>query len=50
MPCPVCGHQEAGALCPRCGTDIRALSGEDGKARLEVIAVPRSASERHAKK
>lgn len=39
MGCPVCGHPDARALCSQCGTDLRALSGEDGPSRLAVVAV-----------
>lgn len=49
MVCPVCGHREAGALCPRCGTDLRALAGEDGAARLEVAAVAEPTRDRPKK-
>ena len=42
MSCPVCGALDAGAVCTRCGTDLRALAGKPGEARLEVavIALP----------
>lgn len=50
MTCPVCGYSEVEGVCARCGTDLLALAGEGGEARLEVVAVtedrpPRKASQ-----
>lgn len=36
MNCLVCGYPDASTLCPRCGTDLRLLSGESGEARLVI--------------
>ena len=39
MACDVCGYPETNGICSRCGTDLRALAGEDGDIRLEISAV-----------
>lgn len=39
MTCPICGEPEARGVCARCGTDLPALLGDPGDARLEVAPV-----------
>ena len=36
MTCPVCGYEDEDRVCGRCGTDLDALEGADGKPRLEI--------------
>ncbi len=36
MTCPVCGFEDGEQVCVRCGTDLDALKGADGKPRLEI--------------
>ena len=36
MKCPVCTFESEDRVCPRCGTDVAALEGQDGDARLEI--------------
>ncbi|MEK6851028.1 MAG: hypothetical protein AABY30_00665 [Candidatus Thermoplasmatota archaeon] len=39
MVCPVCGLVDVASPCRRCGTDLHALAGDRGEARLEVVKV-----------
>lgn len=36
MTCPVCGYEDEGRVCARCGTDLDALEGADGEPHLEI--------------
>ncbi len=37
MRCAVCGYEDDALVCARCGTDLEALEGHDGAARLEIL-------------
>ena len=42
VECPVCGFASVDRVCGRCGTDLDALEGADGKPRLEIRPMQRS--------
>jgi len=39
--CVVCGFDAESRVCGRCGTDLEALEGHDGEARLEILPIER---------
>jgi len=39
--CAVCGYEDDARVCARCGTDLEALEGHDGEARLEILPIER---------
>ena len=41
MRCVVCGFDAESRVCGRCGTDLEALEGHDGQARLEILPIER---------
>ncbi len=41
MRCAVCGYEDHDRVCARCGTDLEALEGHDGEARLEILPIER---------
>ena len=50
MICPVCGDPKAEAICARCGTDLRALAGEQGEVHLEIVTIRATDPDREARK